>query len=377
MSSSQELYNRIIVTLRPLVEVSHGRQLTDLVWIVVGLLQANSLALSQIALHIAGDSAAESRVTTLRRWLQNPQVAVWALYGPILKHVLRGWQDVEAVVMLDSVAVFGDRLQIFRLSLRHGCRAIPLVWVVVAGPGLIQVEKLETLLTRAAKFLRPRVKQVRFLADRGFRDCDWAILCLTLGWNYNIRITCNTLVTPDRGAQVRIDHLGVRPGHTRYLQQVHLTAERKLCAHLSVTWTRGDDRHAPELLAVISHQAACRQRLREYGWRMSIEQSFRDDQSGGFDMEHTRLGHPERLERLLLALAIATLWCHELGEYVLSHGDACRRQSDPGPSRELSLFQLGLRWLKRCISTGSERLPIFHAQLTPLKLKPVVKSSKS
>jgi hypothetical protein len=108
---------------------------------------------------------------------------------------------------------------------------------------------------------------------------------------------------------------------------------------------------------------------------MSIEQSFRDDQSGGFDIEHPRLQHPEHLERLLLAVAIATLWCHELGEYVLTEGESRRREIDPGPKREPSLFQLGLRWLKRCVSTAIHRLPRFMAHLSPLKLEPVVKEA--
>ncbi|MCS6846490.1 MAG: hypothetical protein RMN52_02090 [Anaerolineae bacterium] len=62
---------------------------------------------------------------------------------------------------------------------------------------------------------------------------------------------------------------------------------------------------------------------------MHIEESFRDDKSGGFDMAHTRLQHPARLERPLLALAIAKLWCHELGEQVLAQGEAVRRLIDP------------------------------------------------
>lgn len=83
-----------------------------------------------------------------------------------------------------------------------------------------------------------------------------------------------------------------------------------------------------------------------------MSQSFRDDQSGGFELEHTQLRHADRLERLLLAVALATLWCHELGELVLTVGDQTRCKIDPGPRRELSLFQLGLRWLKRCVSTA-------------------------
>lgn len=377
MSSSDELYSRLMKTIQPLVAVSHIKQLANWMWITVGILQANSVALSQIATHIPGEAKAESRVTMIRRWLMNFKVDIWAFYRPILEQVLRDWRAVTVYVVLDGVAVFGDRWQIFRLSLVHGCRAVPLVWAVIPGKGLTQAERLEAMLTRAADFLKPRVKQVVFLADRGFRDCDWAHLCLKMGWNYVIRIAANTYVTLSDGCCCRIDALGVKPGQRRYFQDVWLTQDAKLGTHLTVTWTEGDAKNQPELLAVVSDQVACRARLHDYGQRMSIEQSFRDDKSGGFDMAHTRLRHVDRLERLLLAVAIATLWCHELGEHVLAEGETVRREIDPGPERELSLFQLGLRWLKRCVSTAIHRLPAFMARLSPLKLAPVINPAKS
>lgn len=373
MSNSHELYHRLVHAVHPLVSVSHVQQLANWLWIVVGILQANSIALSEIALFIPGEAEAKSRVTTIRRWLKNGHVDVWKFYYPVLDHILRDWHPIEVTLILDGVMVFGDRLQIFRLSLVHGYRAIPLIWKVIPGKGLTQAQVLEAMLTQAAEFLRPRVKRVRFLADRGFRDCDWAELCVKLGWNYDIRIQCNTTITLENGWQGRIDTLGAKPGQHRYFQTVQLTQEQKWCAHLSVTWTEGNAKHPPELLAVISNERACRARLREYGMRMDIEESFRDDKSGGFDMAHTRLQHPERLERLLLAVAIATLWCHELGEFVLEQGELCRREIDPGTERELSIFQLGLRWLKRCVATAIHRLPLFSACLTPIHLVPVVK----
>lgn len=377
MSSSKELYTRLINTLSPLVSVAHIAHLTNWVWIVVGILQANSMALSRIATHIPGDAKAESRVTTIRRWLKNFRVDVWEFYRPVLEQTLQGWQTVTAIVILDGVMVFGDRWQVFRLSLAHGGRAIPLVWLVLPGKGLTQMEKLETLLRRAAAFLNPRVKQVIFLADSGFRDCDWAQLCLKIGWNYAIRIAGNTYVTLNNDWYGSIQQLGVQPGQRRYYQQVWLTQDRKLFTNLSVTWTPGDEKNPPELLALISSQPAARARLREYAVRMHTEESFRDDKSGGFDMAHTRLQHADRLERLLLALAIAKLWCHELGEQVLEHGEACRRTIDPGPTRELSVFQLGLRWLKRCVSTNLSLLPAFMARLSPLRHLVIVSAGAS
>ncbi|MCI0553601.1 MAG: transposase, partial [Anaerolineae bacterium] len=99
MSSSRELYTRLINTLRPLVDVAHIAHLTNWAWIVVGILQADAIALSRIATHIPGEAKAESRVTTIRRWLKNFRVEVWEFYRPVLEHALQGWQTVSAIVI--------------------------------------------------------------------------------------------------------------------------------------------------------------------------------------------------------------------------------------------------------------------------------------
>jgi len=370
MNSSEELYGRLIGTLSRLVDVRHIAELKNWIWIVVGILQSESVVLSKIATHVPGETQAESRVTMIRRWLMNFHVDVWSFYKPVLEHALIDWKDEVANVILDGVMVGGDRWQILRLSLAHGQRAIPLGWVVVPGTGIPPVEKLDEMLTRVAEFLRSRVKTVCFLADRGFRDCDWAQLCKKLDWHYNIRTADNTFVTLRDGRYCQISELGIQPGQRGYFQDVLFTQDFKLCANLSVTWTDGDEQHQPELLAIVSDQRAYRNRLREYAVRMDAEQSFRDDKSGGFNMADTHLMHAERVERLLLALAIAKLWCHELGEQVLVGGEPTRRTIDPGSKRELSIFQLGLRWLQRCVSTNINLLPNFQAHLSPIFVSP-------
>jgi hypothetical protein len=370
MSSSQELYNRLDEKLRALVSVKNRKQVTNWIWIIVGILQSQSCNLSQIANYLPLETRAESRVTLIRRWLMNSQVKVWPFYKKVLGHVLSGWSGVEAFLILDGVMVFGDRWQIFRVSLRHGCRAIPIAWTIVEGNGLVKVAKLKSMLEKTQRFLKRYVKRVTLLADAGFRDCDWAQLCQDLGWNYAIRIACNTYITLPDGTSDRLDNL-VPVNRNRYFQTVLLTRETKLQTNVSVTWTT-DEKGQPDMVPIITDQIACRARLRDYGLRMSIEQSFRDDKSGGFDLQHTRLQHAQRIDHLLLAMAIATLWCHELGEFVLKQGELARGWVDPSHERTLSLFQLGLRWLKRFLATGLHFLPDFQALLSNLKLKPVV-----
>ena len=104
---------------------------------------------------------------------------------------------------------------------------------------------------------------------------------------------------------------------------------------------------------------------------MLIEQSFKEDKAGGFDLDHTRLLNPHRLERLLLAVAWATLWAHEWGEYVRRGGRLRRQAIDAGTQRELSIFQRGLRWIKRWIAHQRQRLPAFKARLSPKGIRTV------
>jgi hypothetical protein len=370
MSSSQELYNQLSEKLRELVHVKNHKQVTNWIWIIVGILQSESCHLSQIANYLPMETKAESRVTLLRRWLMNSHVQVWSFYKKVLDHVFSGWSNVEATIILDGVMLFGDRWQVFRVSLLHGGRAIPLAWTVLKGKGLVKVNELKSMLEKVQRFLKEHVKEVLFLADAGFRDCDWAQLCGELGWNYGIRVACNTYVTLPDGTSNRLDVL-VPEDCNRYFQNALLTLQAKLRTNVSVTWTT-DKNGNPEMVAIISNQKACRARLREYSRRMSIEQSFRDDKSGGFDLEHTRLQHAKRVDRLLLAVAIATLGCHELGEFVLKQGEDSRCQVDPSHTRTLSLFQLGLRWLKRFLATAIKVLPAFNAKLSNLRLMPVI-----
>jgi hypothetical protein len=370
MSSSQELYDRLDEKMRELVHVRNSKQVTNWVWIVVGILQSASCNLSKVANFLPIEIKAESRVTLMRRWLMNSHVKVWSFYKKVLDHVFSGWSNVEATIILDGVMLFGDRWQVFRVSLLHGGRAVPLAWTVVKGKGLVKVNKLKSMLEKVQRFLKEHVKEVLFLADAGFRDCDWAQLCEELGWNYGIRIACNTYITLPDGTSNRLDVL-VPKHRNRYYQDALLTLQAKLQTNVSVTWTT-DKQGNPEMVPLMTNQIACRARLREYGKRMAIEQSFRDDKSGGFDLEHTRLQHAKRIDHLLLAVAIATLWCHELGEFVLKQGDEARCQVDPSQTRTLSLFQLGLRWLKRFLATALNHLPAFNAILSNFRLKPVV-----
>ena len=154
MSRSQELYNRLDKKWREVVPVKNGKQVTNWIWIMVGILQSQSSNLSKIANSLPLATKAESRVTVIRRGWSNPQVRVGQFYKKILEQVLSGWSAVEAYLILDGVTVFGGRWQILRVAWQQGGRAIPMGWTLVQGEGLVKVTRLQGLLEKVQKFLK-------------------------------------------------------------------------------------------------------------------------------------------------------------------------------------------------------------------------------
>jgi len=368
MSSSQELYTRVFTKLRTVHPEPHLKRISTWVWVIVGLILSHSVHLSQIAQHLPSEAQAAGRIAQIRRWLSNPFINVPDFYRPLISEALQGWAHKDVFVILDGCLVNHEALQFFRLSLSHCFRAIPLTWLVTKGPGLITVEKCEALLNEAAQLLQ-HMATVTFLADRGFRDKHWAYKCRELAWNYGIRVANNTGVTLAGGYVLAINTLGVRPGCRRYYQNVRLTAEADWVCNLAVTWTTATPKQPAELCAIAMNLPAGPGTLKDYLKRMHIEQSFRDDKSGSFDLAATKLTDPERLNHLLLAIAVAVLWIYDIGQGVLRADQ--RPDIDPAYQRQLSLFQIGWRKLQRWLSCQNSTLPYLTLCLSPFRLVPV------
>lgn len=369
MSSNDALYIRLFEKLREFHSAEHLRRIKNWAWIVVGLIQSHSVHLSEIAQHIPSDAQAPGRIAQVRRWLANKFIKVAEFYQPLITHAIQDWRGKDVFVILDGCSVNHETLQFFRLSLSHCYRALPLAWLVVARAGLIQVEACATLFEQVCRIL-PAVASVTFLADRGFRDTDWAEKCLKLGWNYLIRVANNTYVTLADGRSLSIQELNVPRGRCRYFTNVRLTQAKLFQCNLMVTWTTPKKPgEKSELCAVITNLPPCFLHLKWYLKRMHVEESFRDDKSGSFDLGATKLRDAERLNHLLLAVAVATLWIYEIGEQLLRNDE--RSEIDPGYTRQLSIFQIGRRKLQRAFNCGKTLL--FTLRLRPFRLAPVFK----
>jgi hypothetical protein len=366
MSSSQQLYQRVEAKLQSLHPHLHHKRLAVWVWVVVGLIQSQSVHLSAIANSIPGCAQAAGRIMRIRRWLASSWIDSRSLYTPLIGDVLQGWRGRDVTIILDGCFIRHKTLQIVRVSLSHCYRALPLAWEVSRSQGLVALDVCDAMLDDVAALL-DGTKRVTFLADRGFRDRDWAEKCTRLKWDYIIRIANNTIITFADGRQMTAHELHIAKGQQRYLPNVRITLEADWLCNLAITWTRATPTCPAELCVVMTNRYPDGWVLRHYLKRMHIEESFRDEKSGGFDLHSSHLTDPKRLDTLLLALAVAVLWIYELGQVVLS--DEKRSEIDPGYKRQLSVFQLGWRLLRRLIACAEP--PLCTLRLRPFKPEPV------
>ena len=87
------------------------------------------------------------------------------------------------------------------------------------------------------------------------------------------------------------------------------------------------------------------ERLRGRSW--VTEEMFGDPQKHGFDLEKTKLSHFQRFSRLALAVAILYVWLVSIGTQTIRSED--RHLVDRKDRRDLCIFQIGLRFIERCL----------------------------
>ena len=98
--------------------------------------------------------------------------------------------------------------------------------------------------------------------------------------------------------------------------------------------------------------------------RWEIETLFKVLKSQGFDFEATHLAELDRIETLLVLLAIAFCWVHLLGEWL--------HEQKPIPIKShhrpaIRIFRYGLNWLREILFNITEKLEAFYQAVALFK----------
>jgi hypothetical protein len=169
-------------------------------------------------------------------------------------------------------------------------------------------------------------------------------------WQYVLRISEYFRIrAANQTDWIHPNELPLKPGQSRWLEQTELFAKHSYPTHLAAYWKVGEEK--PWFLA--TNLPALQPTLRGYRRRAWIEEMFGDWKGHGVEVELTHLLHPQRLSRLILAVALLFDWLLTLGTQIIRMG--LRSWVDRSDRRDLSVFQIGLRFLD-CTLTND--LPI-------------------
>src|SRR5690554_2581862 len=102
---------------------------------------------------------------------------------------------------------------------------------------------------------------------------------------------------------------------------------------------------------------------------------FKAMKSSGFDIEKTHLKEIDRLEKLLLLVMIAFVWCYKVGIFL--HSKTPIEVKTHGRKAK-SIFKLGLDYLASCFLNAKKQIdvPIFKFLSCTLPFLITSKSSK-
>jgi hypothetical protein len=316
-------------------------QRTNLALLSQALAVSSNCHLSTLALALPLPGNRENLIQRLRRMLsQTPDWQAW--YGPIVKHVFAHWTGAEVALVMDRTDL-ADRWSVLTVGAAHGKRLLPLGWHVLPF-GSTSAETQVSLLRQVQPYL-PSADRVRitFYGDAEFRAVPLQAYCREQTWHWYVGLKSDLRFQTAEGGGYALRDLPVARGQLLYRQGVTLTERHAFGpVNLLAHWSPNED--TPRYWAL--DQPANRDAWRRGRKRYWIEPGFRDWKSYGFDLERSKLDEAERLNVLLLGMAVTTLWLIHLGEWVSATG---RRALLEAPhKRDYSLFRLGRDYVQRC-----------------------------
>ena len=193
--------------------------------------------------------------------------------------------------------------------------------------GAIGFETQKALLDAVVSWLPGRAT-IRLMGDRFYGTADLIGWCQEREWDYRLRLKGNLVVFDGPG---RTTTGKCARDRVYYLENVELTG-RRARTHIGIIHDPG---HAEPWIIAMSEEPSYLRTL-EYADRWGIEPMFSDFKSRGFGIEDTQLRYADRLDRLILVMALALYVAVSTGQWDAVHHPTPSEKKAPQTNRRKS-----------------------------------------
>lgn len=293
----------------------------------------------------------------LKRWMTNPRIEVNSVCYEWIAWVWSSCHFSRPVLLVDETKL-SDHLGVMMVSLAYEGRAIPLMWRCYYAnsaddyPQQGQVLLIYGLLAHVLSGLPAQVRPLVQM-DRGLAHSAAMLRALkALRVDFLVRVKATARFTSRRGHS-QLLHQMVKRGEDVWAHGTLFARDHQITGSLYLTW----ESHQSEAWCLFSNDAHLTGH--RYALRWWQEESFKDLKSGGWQWQTSHIRCPQRMERLLVVMALSYGWMLSLGGLLGHQPPTVQREvATRDGFHSLSLFRLGLRWFKRLFRCSPAALPV-------------------
>lgn len=351
MKNNRHLYRHIqkaMLQLYPQKSLNghQVRHLNTLIAMISGIVQGKSCQLEKIARKVPEKTQVESRIKRFSRVLKHETVSPAMYFLPFIESLLIGLARRGPITIAMDGSETGRKCMTLMVSVIYRKRAIPIAWLVKEGSkGHLAEEIHQQLLAEVSQIL-PAESQVIFLGDGEFDGINLQAALARLGWEYVVRTAKNAIVS-EAEDEFSLKHVEITKGDLLELPDVALTRNRYGPVTVLIWWDKAYDKP----IYLVTNMACIEEACFYYRRRFGIETFFSDQKSRGFNLQKSHQADTERLKRLLIPACLAYIWMIYLGETVENDKEVIK-QIHRADRCDLSLFQVGLRYLEYLLNQG-------------------------
>ncbi len=345
MSDAARLYR---VILRHLLKLMPPDMLAEncitLAMMITGILRGRNGQLKKIARAVQYSYKKESLGERFRRFVRNKNIDVNVVYALLIGKILKAIGQGPIILMIDSTKI-GGRCICLMVSIYYKSRALPFAWLTFKGRKGHSSQATQLKLFKRVKELLPTDVPVILLGDGEFDGSEVVEWFKTeTNWQYVCRTDHTTLIF-HQGRWIALDKLPLEPGEETFLKDVLFTQANQIGpVNILVVWHETKECH----WFFVTNVETAAEAKDWYTKRFTTETLFSDFKSRGFNLDSTRMWKPERVNRLILAGAIAYFFTVALGVESIVSG--AFRQLVRTDAFYHSLFQLGLIYLDHILN---------------------------
>lgn len=273
----------------------------------------------------------EARYNYVERFLKNTLVDTEVVMAAYAKDLLaRLARHQHTLVLMIDQSKINDDLELLMVSVRLRKRAVPVFWMCKQTKGGIGFKEQESLLNVVNGWL-PEGVRVMLAGDRFYGTADLITWCQQHKWRYRLRLKGNLKVFQNDGPDKTLDEL--KAEGVRHLEKARM--HTGVVTHIGILHEKGHKE--PWYIAMDAKPSEYK--TRDYGMRWGIEAMFSDFKSRGFSLMHSKIRFADRLQRLVLILAIALHWAVSVGLWhEKQHQDHAEKRGPKNPNDPVSRF---------------------------------------